>query len=125
RVERVAGGRLPGRERTARAGEADEQRRQRRLHRLEELLREPTGRHHTEGVAVPAGILGGDQPLLAGEADAQRSALREERRRVSLLVLAVPQVAAAAEEIVQLVGRPRRPRELALDVGERRRVDQL
>src|SRR5205085_303648 len=92
---------------------------------LEERLRQPAGWHDAEGVAVAAGILGGDQPARAADADRERPPLRDEDRREGLVVLARPQVAAQAQEIVQLVRVPRRAHELGLHLLDRVAVEQV
>ena len=61
--------RLAGRERAARAGEAGDQRPQRLVPALQERLREAGRRHRAERVAIPAGVLGGDQALFAGNSN--------------------------------------------------------
>ena len=92
---------------------------------LEERLRQPARRHHAERVAVAAGVLGRDQPLLAGDPGRERAPLGEQDRGLRLVVLACAQVAAAAEDVVQLVGIARIAGQLPLDLGERIGVDQL
>ena len=97
--------RLGGRERPAAAGKADEQEPERVLPALEERVGQPRRRHRTEGVAVAPGVLGGDQAVLAGHAHGDRAPLGQERLGERLVVGAGQQVAAAEQEVVQLVGR--------------------
>ena len=85
----------------------------------------PPGGIDAERVAVAAGVLGRDQPLLAGDPRRQRAALGEQDRGLRLVVLAGAQVAAAAEDVVQLVGIARIAGQLPLDLGERIGIDQL
>ena len=102
-------------------------------------LGQAAGRHDAEGVAVQAGVVGGDPALLAGHADADRAPLAgqglEHRRGVQLGQHARPrlvgrQVADAAQHVGQRVARGRlRARRAVLQVGldllERARVDQV
>ena len=125
RLERVARGRLGGRERPARAREAREQHAERVGHGLEERLRQAAGRHHAERVAEQPGVLDRDQPLLAGDPHPQRAPLGLEHGRVRRVDLVVAEIAAAPEQVVQLVGRARVARELRLDLGERLRIEQV
>ena len=125
RLEAVAGRRLRGRERPARAREAGEQDDERVGHRFEIRLGKAARRHHAERVAEEACILGSNEPLLACDPHPEGTALGLEHRRVRGIDLVVAQVAAAAEEIVQLVGRARVAGELRLDLGEGCRVEQV
>ena len=120
---RVVG--LGGRERAATLRVAEHELAERVRAALEERLGQAAGRHHAERVAVAAGILGGDQPLLAGDPGSERAPLGEQDRGLALVVLAGAQVAAAAEDVVQLVGVARVAAKLPLDLGERVGVDQL
>ena len=124
-LERVASGSLGGRERPARAREAAEQHAERIGHGLEERLRQAAGRHHAERVAEQARVLDRDQPLLARDPHAQRAPLRLEHRGVGRVDLVVAEIAAPAQQIVQLVGRARIAGELRLDLGQRVRVEQV
>src|SRR6185312_14417359 len=117
--------RLAGRERPARAGEAPHERVQRLVVGLEKDLRQATRRHRADGVAVPPGVLGRDQALLAGHSHPHSTALGQQRPGQVLRVLTLAQVAAPPQQVVQLVGRARLAAELALDLVERARVDQL
>jgi hypothetical protein len=86
---------------------------------------QPTRRHHAERVAVAARVLRREQPLLAREPDADRATLTNQRLGEAGVVLAVAQVAAPAQDVVQLVGVPRTAAQLRLDLVERTRVDQV
>ena len=70
----------------------------------EEGLGQPARRHRPERIAVAAGILCGDQALLARVANGESAALGEQDRGLALVVLAGAEVAAAAEHVVELVG---------------------
>src|SRR5205814_8024726 len=104
---------------------ANDQPAQRVRSAFEVHLRQAAGRHHAEGVAVPARVLGGDQPLLAREPDEQRAALPEQRLRQLLVVFTRTKIAAETKDVVQLVGRARRTAQLCLHLFERSHVDQL
>ena len=117
--------RLGGREGAAAFREAEHELAERVRAAVEECLREPARRHHAERVAVAAGVLGRDQPLVAGDPGRERTALGEQDRRLALVVLVRAQVTAAAEHVVQLVGVARIAGQLPLDLGERVGVDQL
>src|SRR5207247_739810 len=86
---------------------------------LEEDLRQTARRHHAERVAIATRVLGGDQPLLAGEANEQRAPLGKQRLGVTRLVLAGAQVAAQPELVVELIGRAGLAAELRLDLLDR------
>ena len=116
---------LGGRERAATLREAEHELAERVGAAREERFGEAAGRHRAERVAVAAGVLGGDQALLAREANGERAALGEQDRGLALVVLACAQVAAAAEHVVELVGVARVAAQLLLDLGERVRIDQL
>ena len=117
--------RLTGRERAAAARIARKQRAQRFLRALEERIGQPARRHRAERVAVPAGILGGDQPLLAGDPHAHSPPLRLENRAERLVELARPQVAASQEQVVQPVRILRLTRQRGLDLVERAGIEQV
>ena len=106
--------RLGGRERAAPAREArDEQRASGSVARLEERLGQPARRHGAERVAVAARVLGGDQPLARPRCGRGARAARAAASRRARVVLALAQVAAQAQQVVQLVGVPRRRRAAA------------
>ena len=67
--------RLGGRERAATLGKAKDELPKRLGASLEERLGQAARRHHPERVAITAGVVGGDQPLLTGDPHEQRSAL--------------------------------------------------
>src|SRR5262249_7713982 len=98
--------RLARRERTATARVAEDERAQRLVGRLEKNVGEATRRHHAECVAVAPRVLGGDETLLVADARTERAALRLEHGDVRFVELARPQVAAQAEQVVQLVDVP-------------------
>ena len=124
-LERVAGGRLIGRERSPRAGEATEQHVQRVRYGVEIGLRQATRRHHAERIAEQPGVLDRDQSLLASNPHAQGAPLCLEHGGVRCIDLVVAEVAAAPEEVVQLVGRARIAGELGFHLGQRVRVEQI
>ena len=124
-VEPEALGSLRSRERAAALREAEQELAERVRPALEERLRQPARRHHAERVAIAAGVLGRDQPLLARDPGRERAPLGQQDRGLRLVVLACAQVATAAENVVQLVGIARIAGKLPLDLGERIGVDQL
>ena len=111
--------------RPARAREPPEQRLERSVVGLEEDFGQAAGRHRADRVAVAARVLRRDQAPLAAHAHVNRAPLGQQRLGQVVRVLAVAQVAAAAEQVVQLVGSPRAAAQLLLDVGERAGVDQV
>src|SRR5205823_7908471 len=117
--------RLCGRERPAPARVTDHELLERLGPAFEEHLRQPAGRHHAERVTVTARILRGDQPLLAGEAHEERTTLTQQRLREPFVVLALAQVAAQAELVVQLVCISRRAVQLRLDLLDRPGIEQV
>ncbi len=111
RLEAVALGQEARRKRPAPACEARHQRPQRVRHGLEEGGGHAAGRHRAERVAVAAGVLGGDQALLAADPQAQSAAIGQERLRGIRGVtrqpraeLGVGEVADPAQQVVQGVG---------------------
>src|SRR5918996_373456 len=92
---------------------------------LEEGVGETRGRHGADGVAVAPGVLGGDEALLAADPDADGAPLVLERGGELVVELARRQVAAAEEQVVELVGRTRATAQLLLDLLERRRVEEV
>jgi hypothetical protein len=122
---RVARGERAGRERPARARVAEHDSLQGVRDRLEERLGKAPRRHHTERVAVEAGVLGRDRRLVNPDARTESAPLADERLGESGVQLAVAQIASAAEEVVQLVGVPRLRQQRALDLSERAGVDQV
>ena len=117
--------RLRGRERTARAREPPNQRLERLFVGFEEDLRQPARRHRADSVAVAPGVLGGDQTVLPRHPDAHRPPLLQQRLREILGVLACAEIAAPAQEIVQLIGGASFAAELLLHLRERAGVDQV
>ena len=113
------------------AGVAQDEPAQRVRHRLEEGGRDPLRRHHAEPVAVEAGVLGGDRPLLARDPHDGRAPLRDELAEVGLAAagrgLGRRQVAEPAQQVVGLVegGRAAGPLQLLLDLVDRPGVEQL
>src|SRR6185295_13512183 len=91
--------RLPGGERPAALREPVHELLQRRrgLRRLEERVGQPARRHHPERVAIASGVLRRDQPLFARHPRAERAPLSNERLGEARVVLALAQVAAAAQ----------------------------
>ncbi len=122
-----------------RAGVAPHQRRHRILDGFEERVREPRGDGHPERVAVEATVLGGDPALLARDPHLDDAPLglelRQHRaRRVALrdplLALLRREVAEAPEDLLELVAIDGlrlldAVLQRVLDVGQRRRIDQL
>ena len=82
-------------------------------------------RHCSKGIAVAAGILGGDQPLLAGDPHDDRAPFLHERRGEGRVVLAGAQVAAHSKLVVQAVGRRGRAAQLAFHFVDGVGVEQL
>ena len=139
RVHPVASPELGGGERTVGARVAAHQPGERLLHRLEEGLGQPTGRHGTERVAVEAGVLGGDPPLLAADphdrgpalgAELLQHAVGGDRLERAGLRLGRRDIAHRPQHVVERV-RVRGPGAVAqvlqvgLDIAERVGVDQL
>ncbi len=105
----------------------------------QERLRQPARRRSTDRVAVQAGLVSGDQPLLAADPHLDRPPLAPQpldqrvgvdAREHALGDLAARQVAEPAQHVVQAVavGRPRHLRaalQVLLHARERVRVDQL
>ena len=125
RLERVASGRLSGRERSPRAGEATEQHVERVGNGVEIGLRQAARRHHAERIAEQPRVLDRDQPLLAGHPHAQGAPLCLEHGGVRCIDLVVAEVAATPEQVVELVGRARIAGELGFHLGQRVRVEQV
>ena len=133
RLEVVALGERLRRERPAPAREARDQRAQRVGHGLEEGRGHAAGRHGAERVAVAAGVLGGDQPVLAADAHAQRAAVGQQLRAASPRVAGQPrrelglgEVADPPQQVVQRVGAAAAlAAELVLDLLERVGVEQV
>ena len=117
--------RLRRRERPASARVAQDELLERLGAALEEDVGQPAGRHHADRVAVAARVFGRDQPLFAGDANEQRTPLAQQRLREALVVLALAQVAAQAQLVVQLVGVARGAAQLRLDLLERSGVEQV
>ena len=117
--------RLSGRKRPASLRVAQNELLERCGTAFEEDFRQPARRHHAEGVSVTAGVLGGDQPLLAGEAHEQRAPFAQERLRKTFVVLALTQVSAQAQQVVELIGVARVAAQLRLDLVERVRIEQV
>ena len=92
---------------------------------LEEHLGQPARRHRAERVAVAAGVLGRDQPLLARDAKHEGTALGEQRPGKRRVVLPDPAVAADAQLVVELVGRSGLAAKLPLDLVDRVGVEQV
>ena len=90
---------LSGRERAAPARPARHERPQGVGHRLEKHRREAGLRHDAQRVAIAARILRRREPLLTGDADADRAPLRLEDRGMRLVELASPKVASQAQQI--------------------------
>jgi hypothetical protein len=92
---------------------------------LEEDIGKSGRRHGAEGVAVAARVLGGDKPLVASDPEADGAPLVLERGGELLVELARREVAAAEQQVVELVGRARPAPQLLLDLLERRRVEEV
>ncbi len=116
---------LGGGERPASTRPARDERAQRILHGLDEHSGKARRRDDAERVAVAARVLGRRQPLLAGDANANRPPLRLEDRRMRLVELAAAQVAAQAKQIMEALGIGGKRPQRRLDLGERRGIDQL
>ena len=116
---------LRGGERPAAACPTRDEGAQRVGHRLEEHGGQARRRHDAERVAVAARILGGGEPLLPGDPDANGAPFRLEDRGVGLVELASAQVASQAQQVIQPLGILRERAQRRLDLGERGRVDQL
>jgi hypothetical protein len=133
RIECVTGRERPRREWPAPARVARDQAAQGVVHGLEEGRRHAPRRHHAEGIAIAAGILGRDQAVLAADADTQRAAVGEQSRAGARCLagqprrdLAFAQVADAAQEVVERVGAPATlAGELVLDLVESVGVEQI
>ena len=127
-------GGLDAGERRVRAGPAGQERTERVVDGLEEDVGQPGGKADAQRVAVAAGVLGGDEALLAGDAHDDGPALGDEgvgevvrRARGQLLTR---QVAEAAQQVVGGVGVAGPPPfveilEVGLEVGQRLGLDQL
>ena len=108
-------------------------------HGLEERIGQPGLGHHAQAVAVAAGVLARDQPLLAGHPGTGGAAFAEQhlkmrikRRRVvqTQAHLVGRQVAKAPQQVVHPVGAPRpalgvEPLQLHLKIVERLGVDEV
>src|SRR6185312_15960490 len=116
---------VSGREGAAAPRVADQKTADGVLSDFEEGIRQARGRHCADGVAVAAGVLGGDQARLTSDANLNGSALGLQRLRQGGVVLAGTKVAPAEEEIVKLVGALRRPAQLFLDLLDGGRVDEV
>src|SRR2546425_2383871 len=116
--------RLCGGERPASAGVTRDELLERLGPALEEDFRQTARRHHADGVAIAARILGGDQPLLACEAYEQRTTLAQERLREAFVVFAFAQVSAQAKLVVKLVGVAWVAAQLRLDLLDCIRIEQ-
>ncbi len=91
------------RERPVAAGVPQHQPTKRVGHRLQEGRRQP-GRHvHAGAVPVEPGVLGGDQPPVAGDPHLDGAALTQQLRRC--LMPLGREVAGSPQQIVQIVGR--------------------
>ena len=117
--------RLRRRERPPALGEAGDEALERVRPAFEERLGQPAGRHGAKRIAVPAGVLGGDEALLARDPQRDRTALVEQRRGERGIELAGPQVSTQPQDVVQLVRVARLAAELRLDLLERAGIDQL
>src|SRR5262249_2567670 len=93
--------------------------------RLEEAIRQAAGGHGAERVAVATRILGGDQPELPCNSNLNGTALVEQGSRKRLVILPAPRVAPRTQLVGQLVRRARRPAQLALDILDRLRIEQV
>ena len=87
-IDAEAGRRLGRRERPAPARPAVDELAQRRLgiRRLQERVGQARRRHDAERVAIPTGVLGRDQALLAGDVDANRAPRLEQRLRERYII---------------------------------------
>jgi hypothetical protein len=112
RVDAIALGELPGRERDVGGRVAPDERDQRVVDGLEEALGQSGRRRHPECVAVEAGVLRGDVALLAGDPDQSRAALLDQllEHRLGRIALFDPltafverQVAEPAEDLLEAV----------------------
>src|SRR5207247_11049844 len=92
---------------------------------FEEDRRQTAGGHDAERVAIAAGILGGDQPLLGGETHEESTTLAQEGLREPSVVLTRAEVAAQAQQVVQLIGVSRRAAELCLDLVDCACIEQV
>ena len=93
---------------------------------LEEDVGQPARRHRAERVAVAARVLGGDQPLLARDPDPDGAPLGDERLRERRVVARPARRSPRRRSrSCSSSGRPGRPAQLRLDVGERVRVEQV
>ena len=104
---------------------APQQHRERIRNRLEERLRHPTRRHGPERVAHEPSVLGGHDELALAEPHADRPSLAKEGLGEARVVLAPEERPRATEQVVQLVGIPRRAPQRRLDIRDRARVEQL
>ena len=117
--------RLGCRERPAPLGVAQDQPAQRLLASFEVDIRQTRRRHDPERIAIAARILGGDQALLPGDSHSQRSPLGLEHCRLRLVELTDAEIAAEAEQVVQLVGVARVAAKLGLDLFDSVGIEQL
>ena len=117
--------RLSGRERAVTLRVAQHELAQRLGAALEEHVGETGRRHHPERVAIAAGVLGGDQPLLTCDAHDEGAPLLEQRCGECDVVLLCAEVTSEAQLVVQLVGGPRLAPQLPLDLVDRVAVEQV
>ena len=115
-LEAEALGCLRGRERAARAREAQEERGQRLVGLLEERRGKTTGRHCPERVPVAPGVLGRDEHVLSPDPHFDGAPLAQERLSQLGLVLAPPQVPGTPELVVELVGAAGVAQQLPFDL---------
>jgi hypothetical protein len=125
RLEAEALCHLRRREGSAPTGKAPENPSERVLPTLEIDVRKARGRHRSEGVAVPARVLGGNEAMITGHADANGSALLLERGRQLGVDLLHAKVTAAQQQIVQLVGAQWLAAQLILHLLEGARIDEV
>ena len=117
--------RLSRPERASAFREADDETLERVVAGFQEGLGQAAGWHRPQRVPVPPGVLGRDEPLLAGDANRDCSALLEQRLSERRVVLTGTQVTAKPEHVVQLVWVPRATAKLLLDLLECPRIDEL
>ena len=117
--------RLGGRERPASLGVAQHESAERLLASFEIDIGQARRRHDTERIAVAAGVLRGDQALLARDPHPQRPPLGFEHGSLRLVELADAEIPPQPQQIVQLVGIPRVAAQLRLHLLDRVRVEQL
>ena len=116
---------LGGRERPASFGVAQHESAERLLASFEIDIGQARRRHDTERIAIAAGVLGGDQALLAGDPHPQRAPLGFEHGSLRLVELADAEIPPQPQQIVQLVGIPRVAAQLRLHLLDCVRVKQL